>query len=165
MNFIFNTQISIKAKLHAESLIKSKSKMNLQSKSKSSRPGILMKGWIKYMEIIPSAPSQEFFVNQEYARTLHTIAPAEKEKQDQVGYIEIPDENSFYFVLTTTTLNILSSRRNMITQTVSVIDLNIIDKISLINDNGTESYKGGLEIMGDFDEGKCFKLNLNDGHS
>jgi len=53
----------------------------------------------------------------------------------------------------------------MITQTVSVIDLNIIDKISLINDNGTESYKGGLEIMGDFDEGKCFKLNLNDGHS
>jgi len=97
MNLIFNTNISIKAKLLAESLIKSKykSKMNLQSKSKSSRPGILMKGWIKYMEIIPSAPSQEFFVNQEYARTLHTIAPAEKEKQDQVGYIEIPDENSF----------------------------------------------------------------------
>lgn len=68
-------------------------------------------------------------------------------------------------MLTTNTLNILSSRRNMITQTVNVLDLNIIDKIDLINDNGNEAYKGGLEIMGDFDEGKCFKLNLNDGHS
>jgi len=124
-----------------------------------------MRGWLKYMNIEPSKPAQEFVVNPEFERSFHTLSESEREKQDEVGPIEIPDENSFYFVLTRSTLNILSSRRNMITQTVDVLDLNIIDKIDLINNDGTEAYKGGLEIMGDFDEGKCFKLNLSDGHS
>jgi len=48
-----------------------------------------------------------------------------------MGPIDIPDEKSFFFVMTSTTINILTSRRNMITKTIDVIDLNVVDKIKL----------------------------------
>jgi len=55
----------------------------------------------------------------------------EKSKSDDMGPIDIPDEKSFFFVMTSTTINILTSRRNMITKTIDVIDLNVVDKIKL----------------------------------
>ena len=52
-------------------------------------------------------------------------------KEDDIGKLDIPDEQSFFFVMTATTINILSSRRNMITKTLDVIDLNSIDKVKM----------------------------------
>jgi hypothetical protein len=52
-------------------------------------------------------------------------------KEDEIGKLDIPDEQSFFFVMTASTINILSSRRNMITKTLDVIDLNTIDNIKL----------------------------------
>lgn len=52
-------------------------------------------------------------------------------KEDELGKLDIPDNQSFFFVMTSSTINILSSRRNMITKTIDVIDLNTMDKIKL----------------------------------
>lgn len=85
---------------------------------------------------------------------------------DDVGKIDIPDKHSFYMVLTTTTLNILTSRRNQITKTADVIDIKGLNKISqFINNKNELQYKGGMEVLGKFDEGKCIKLNLRSGAS
>jgi len=48
---------------------------------------------------------------------------------DDVGFIDIPDKHSFYFVMTQDSLNILSSRRDQITKTVDVVDLNAVKRI------------------------------------
>lgn len=85
-------------------------------------------------------------------------------KSDEVGKVDIPDEKSFFFVLTSRSINILSSRRNMITKTIDVIDLNNMDKVTMDSDeDGNMVYKGGLQSMGVFDEGKCFQLLLKAG--
>jgi len=85
-------------------------------------------------------------------------------KSDDVGKVDIPDEKSFFFVLTSRSINILSSRRNMITKTIDVIDLNNMDKVTMDSDeDGNMVYKGGLQSMGVFDEGKCFQLVLKAG--
>jgi hypothetical protein len=45
-----------------------------------------------------------------------------------------------------------------------VIDIAGIKKIDQKSDNeGNLVYRGGLDYMGDFDEGKCFKLSLKNG--
>jgi len=85
---------------------------------------------------------------------------------DSVGRINIPDNKSFYMVLTTTTLNILSSRRNQITKTIDVIDIRGLNKISqTVTKDGDMNYKGGMEILGKFDEGTCFKIIAKTGYS
>lgn len=55
----------------------------------------------------------------------------EKIKADEEGKLDIPDEQSFFFVMTSSTINILSSRRNMITKTVDVLDLNNIEPVKM----------------------------------
>jgi len=64
------------------------------------------------------------------------------------------------------TLNVLSSRRNQITRTIDVIDLMNVNDISQTTDQqGELQYKGGLEVLGQFDEGKCIKVNMRTGKS
>jgi len=58
--------------------------------------------------------------------------------------------------MTLNTINILSSRRNQITKTVDVVDLNIVNDINQQMDSkGGVGYTGGLVNMGQFDEGSC----------
>lgn len=92
---------------------------------------------------------------------MKTIPAIERIKTDAVGPIDIPDPHSFYCVMTQNTINILSSRRNQITKTIDVIDLNILNDIDQSTDNhGDLVYTGGLGTMGMFDEGRCFQINL-----
>lgn len=52
----------------------------------------------------------------------------------------------------------------MITKTIDVIDLNVVDKIKMEADkDGNMVQAGGLVSMGVFDEGKCLQLNLTAG--
>lgn len=65
-----------------------------------------------------------------------------------------------------TTLNILTSRRNQITKTVDVLDIFNINPVSqIITKQGDLTFKGGIENLGTFDEGKCIKLNFKNGKS
>jgi len=78
--------------------------------------------------------------------------------------VDIPDNKSFYMVLTTSTLNILTSRRNQITKTIDVLDLRNVNPItSSVSQSGDLIYRGGMEVLGKFDEGKCVKLNFRSG--
>jgi hypothetical protein len=54
-----------------------------------------MKGWFKYLMVRPSAPSQNFELNSEFETDSMRTSDAEREQQDDVGYINIPDANSF----------------------------------------------------------------------
>lgn len=45
--------------------------------------------------IKPSKSSQEFEVNTDFAHESVKTSPAEREKTDDVGYIDIPDDKSF----------------------------------------------------------------------
>lgn len=92
------------------------------------------------------------------------LTKSEMSMADEVGKIDIPDSHSFYMVLTTSSLNILTSRRNQITKTVDVIDVRAIGKTSqAISKTNELEYKGGMEVLGNFDEGKCVKLTLRTG--
>jgi len=51
--------------------------------------------------------------------------------EDDIGRIDIPDKRSFYMVLSRTSLNILTSRRNQITKTLDVIDIRGLAKIKM----------------------------------
>jgi len=45
--------------------------------------------------IRPSADNQEFEVNPDFEHESLRVSPAEREQQDDVGFIDIPDEHSF----------------------------------------------------------------------
>jgi len=66
----------------------------------------------------PGETKSEFEVNPDYVYDKH-----EKNLVDEVGKIDIPDKRSFYMVLSTSSINILTSRRNQITKTKDVIDI------------------------------------------
>jgi len=68
-------------------------------------------------------------------------------------------------ILTTSTLNVLTSRRNQITKTYDVLDLNIVKDINESIQGDQTVYKGGIVSLGQFDEGMCFKLNLKNGNA
>jgi hypothetical protein len=59
--------VQIKNKTSAKLAAKSSIKMAALAKSTSttSRPGILMRGWFKYMKINASADTQDFRINPE----------------------------------------------------------------------------------------------------
>lgn len=66
--------------------------------------------------------------------------------------------------MTQNSFNILTSRRNQITKTEDVLDLNGTLAIKQVTDKtGEVVFNGGLEYMGEFDEGACFKLKLKTG--
>jgi len=62
-----------------------KSQTKALSKSTTQQPGILLKGWFKYIVIKPSADSQEFETNPEFDVEARTVSSAEKEQMDEVG--------------------------------------------------------------------------------
>lgn len=162
--------VSSTTKTSASMSLKSKIKSTIKSKSQSTastaRPGILMRGWFKYMKIQAGADSQDFRTNPEYFKELKYITSDEAQKRDEVGPLTIPDDKSFYMILTTSTLNVLTSRRNQITKTYDVLDLNIVKDINeSVTQDGATFYKGGIISLGQFDEGICFKLNLKSGNS
>jgi len=132
--------------------------------SEVKSPGVLVKGWFKYIILDPSSDKQDFETNPDFENESRTLTKAESEMTDEVGKVDIPDNKSFYMVLTTSTLNILTSRRNQITKTIDVLDLRNVNPItSSVSQSGDLIYRGGMEVLGKFDEGKCVKLNFRSG--
>ena len=74
---------------------------------------------------------------------------------DEFGTVDIPDQFSYWFVLTEMAIIIKTSRRDEMTKTVNVIQINSLQEQT---QHGT-TYKGGIEDMMEFKEGFCFVLN------
>jgi len=76
-------------------------------------------------------------------------------KADEHGSIDIPNKDSFYFVLFAKQLYLLASRRDQLRQTVKVLDMNQVSP-SFTDNHGEQS--GGIVSLGALDEGYCLKI-------
>jgi hypothetical protein len=74
---------------------------------------IYAKGWLKYTTFDNKEKSKpkDFFKNMAFYEQMKNGQTLDLSKADSVGYINIPDEDHFFFILTENTLNVLSSRK------------------------------------------------------
>jgi len=55
----------------------------------------LLKGWFKYISILPSETKQNFLENPEFIYEHSKVSDGDLTSKDEVGAINIPDRNSF----------------------------------------------------------------------
>jgi hypothetical protein len=89
---------------------------------------IYAKGWLKYTTFDKKEKSKpkDFFKNMAFYEQMKNGLTLDLTKKDSVGYVSIPDEDHFFFILTENTLNVLSSRK---------VKLLLIYKITSFNFN------------------------------
>jgi hypothetical protein len=118
----------------------------------------LHQGWLKYLEITEETQDvpQTFSKNQMFFLQNSENTGINTQAKDNIGYINIPNEDFFFFELTagsTNSLNLLSARNppyRKLEKTIYLSDL--IPQISLT--------KGGVEDVGNFAEGYCFMIKF-----
>jgi len=116
---------------------------------------IFAKGWLKYttFEINEKSRPNEFFKNFAFYEQFKSGEILDLNKKDIVGYVNVPDEDHFFFVLTANTLNVLSSRKNKYAKTIDILNLE-----EVLMQPSTCKFDGGVIDHGDFLEGYCFKV-------
>ncbi len=74
---------------------------------------IYAKGWMKYttFEKENIQKPKEFFKNMAFYEQMKNGETLDLTQKDKVGFINIPDEDNFFFILTENSLNVLSSRK------------------------------------------------------
>ncbi len=74
---------------------------------------IFAKGWLKYTTFNKKDQNkpQEFYKNKDFYEQMSDGKAKDLSKKDKVGYINIPNEDYFFFILTENSLNVLSSRK------------------------------------------------------
>jgi len=122
----------------------------------------VMKGWLKFFTYTPnfyaSSIPNKFEYNVGYlAQFTWGRNPTFTDKdKDEWGFLNIPDDTHFFFILTRKTLYAMNARRNDIAKTYKSIEMDWIEPT--ITGDQTVGYKGGLEDIGNFKEGFCFRL-------
>ena len=87
----------------------------IDNQSNENSSSIINQGWLNY--VIVSKKSNEltkFEINKNYHLQFTSDYPNSKENKefkDKFGYVNIPKETNFYFVLTKKTLYVLNERR------------------------------------------------------
>jgi hypothetical protein len=73
---------------------------------------IFAKGWLKYTTYIPDSgvKPKEFENNKQFMEQFKN-GPLDVTQADKVGFINIPDEQHFFFILSEGGVNIVSSRK------------------------------------------------------
>ncbi len=73
---------------------------------------VFAKGWLKYTSFIKDdvEKPKEFNKNKAFYIQMKGVT-LNLSKSDSVGYINIPDDEHFFFILTEKNLNVLSSRK------------------------------------------------------
>jgi hypothetical protein len=124
---------------------------------------IYAKGWLKYttFEKENRERPKEFFKNMGFYQQMKSGVTLDLTQKDSVGYINIPDEENFFFILTENSLNVLSSRKvkikfkikNNLARTIDILN---VDEI--VNNTNAKEFQGGVVDHGDFSEGFCFQI-------
>ena len=110
---------------------------------------ILLKSWMKYSS---SETQNNLYENIVFKNETRQI--------DKEGFINIPSKFHFFFLLTKSSINILTARKEKIAKVYDII------KISDIKSNKDNiQYGGGIENYGDFKEGYCFKIIMKNDDS
>ena len=127
---------------------KIESKYYPQKDFKLPNTPILLKGWLKFAS---SETQNTFYENPYYSQSDNEKNNAE----DTQGLINIPSKNHFFFLLTNSSINVLTARKEKLTKVFEVIQVNEIE-----DNQDRNNFIGGVENYGDFKEGFCFNLNM-----
>jgi hypothetical protein len=106
INFTQNTQLT-------KSHFSSKFTYQIQKNYTLPAGPIYAKGWLKYttFEKIKESKPNDFNKNPAFLEQMKNAGELDLSKTDTIGYINIPDEDHFFFILTDNSLNVLSSRK------------------------------------------------------
>jgi len=128
---------------------------------------IAKQGWAKFFIFDDKGQLDklQFFENQQYHENKKIFGSSSSDEEgeeeeesdsqnDDYGPIDVPARDQFYFILNKLGLYALSSRRNDLTKTQKTISMNVIKPIIRTKKGLT----GGLEDIGNFREGFCFKV-------
>jgi len=137
-----------------ESKVALKAVTNLEACAGDPSPS-WKRGWMKFLTLESGKDLQHltFFKNMEFNE--QAKKPHDMEAQDEFGPIEIPDHANWFFILTSSSINVVSSRRNVLTKNTRSLPINAIKPIFFSAEKG---YQGGLEDTGNFREGFCFSV-------
>jgi len=128
-----------------------------EEQGNQSANDFVMKGWLKFFTHTPTFSDSFVPKKFEYNPGYLTQSSSDKDK-DSWGSFNIPDDTHFFFVLTRKTLYAMNSRRNDIAKTYKSIEMEWIEPT--VTGDLIQGYKGGLEDVGNFREGFCFRLKL-----
>lgn len=115
---------------------------------------IYAKGWLKWLSYNPSAVPdiRNFFVNEAFEEQQTRLNHTNGTEEDDFGPIEIPDKVHFFFVLTAEAIYVFTARRNDITKIQRTMTFS-----SIVPQVGGY-WMGGVEDLGEFTEGNCFRV-------
>jgi hypothetical protein len=73
---------------------------------------IYAQGWLKYLTYEKTNINKptDFLKNMAFYQQMSEGETLDLSKSDRIGFINIPDEDRFFFILTENSLNVLSSR-------------------------------------------------------
>jgi len=135
---------------------------------------IAKQGWIKFFVFDDKSPLDgiKFFENPEFTEQKKIYDPewsssedaessssdegeeSSSDGSDEFGSIDVPSRDKFFVVLSKLGLFAMTGRRNDLTKTQRSLHMNIIKPIIRTKKGLT----GGLEDIGNFKEGFCFKV-------
>jgi hypothetical protein len=153
-------KITDKFKFKSNSLTVSHDKSMLKNNLKKLSSNMLEnihQGWIKFIEINENSvdiPSH-FYKNKVFFLQMSQNNGINTQAKDNIGYVNIPNEDYLFATLSSETLNIYSGRNEpfkKLEKSMSIADL--------ITESSLNPYTGGIENVGDFEEGYCFMIKF-----
>jgi hypothetical protein len=120
----------------------------------------MTKGWFAFTKGNSYESLDGFYKNPSYDAQEAKPLKDRSQAKDRFGSLEIPTPESFFTVLTTDSILVLTSRDNLLTNTFEIIDLSQMDPIEGPEKNiPITEWKGGFEMLGnEFAEGSCIRL-------
>lgn len=111
LSFFLLVLLTKSIKLENKVLI-NKYKYEVDKNFKLPEGPVFAKGWLKYTSFIKDDLNKpkEFNKNHSFFVQMKGVT-VNLEKSDDIGYINIPDSEHFFFILTESNLNVLSSRK------------------------------------------------------
>jgi len=154
-----NKTLKSKNENNLKSNVKNNLAMNMATNNnkESVKQDALMQGWLKYLEMndnsqdVPSTFTRNkvYFLQMDENSSINTLA------KDNIGFINIPNEQYFFFELSNTNLKVFTARPGKYRNFKD--SLQIADVIPLVSINPC---RGGIEDVGSFAEGYCFLLKF-----
>jgi len=116
---------------------------------------VLTKGWVKYLEISEDSrnPPSNFVKNRMYFLQMSENVGINTVVKDNIGFVNIPNEEYFYAELTESNLKLFTSRNERYKRLEKILKIS-----DLVPQESFDPCKGGVEDVGNFEEGYCFMV-------
>ena len=132
------------------------------SKDKSNKyidnsSGTIYQGWLKYLEISDDLGDipESFVKNKMFYLQMSENSSMNLISKDNMGYLNIPNEQYFWLELDQHSLNAYTSRNPRYRKKDNCLKIS-----DLVPEIMTNPCKGGIEDVGNFTEGYCFMLKF-----